>query len=491
MNSDTRTRIIALALFAALATPVPLAAQDTRYRFVDLGTLGGPTNYLSNNGAGFPLLTDAGIVSSWSDTPIPDPNAPNLCFTYDCFLTHAYRWQDGVLTDLGALPGGNSSAVGMINARGWSVGMSQNGEFDPLNGFPETRAVIWKNGQIFDLGTLGGNWSLSLDANSRGQVVGVAANAIPDSFSLFGFATQTRAFLWQNGAMQDLGSLGGPDAAPSFVNERGQVAGISYTNATPNPSGFPTVDPFLWDRGRMIDLGTLGGTNANVGNVLLNNRGQVAGTSNLAGDITAHAFLWERGTLSDLGTLGGTYSTAFWLNDAGDIVGGATTPGDALFHATLWRKGMITDLGTLEGDCFSQAFAINSNRQIVGQSFSCDFSTVRAVLWENGSIIDLNTVIPETSNLLAIAGANINNGGEILGQGLPPGAQDGDHGGHLFLLIPCEAHDEGCQASTQVAGVTPQRNEATSRLTPRQIVAAWRARLAQRHHLPGLQSPSR
>jgi len=89
MNSKTWTRIIAVTLFAALATSVRLAAQNTRYRFVDLGTLGGPTNYLSNNGAGFPLLNDAGIVSSWSDTSIIDPNAPNLCFTYDCFLTHS------------------------------------------------------------------------------------------------------------------------------------------------------------------------------------------------------------------------------------------------------------------------------------------------------------------------------------------------------------------------------------------------------------------
>ena len=64
----------------------------------------------------------------------------------------------------------------------------------------------------------------------------------------------------------------------------------------------------------MIDLGTLGGTDAAVGpfapTLVINNKGQVAGTSNLAGDVNFHAFLWDRGTLLDLGTLGGHLSTA-------------------------------------------------------------------------------------------------------------------------------------------------------------------------------------
>ena len=446
MKTRSYSSILMTTLFA-LAIPLSGAAARNHhhYKLVDLGTFGGPTAYGSINGPGLQLINNSGVVSSFADTAMPDPNAPTFCYNPDCFLSHAFHWQDGVLTDIGALPGENSSASGPINERGWSVGQSQNGVIDPLVGIPETRATLWIDGRLVDLGTLGGNQSLASSLNNEGIVVGISQNAIPDPVSLFGLGTQTRAFLWQNGVMHDLGTLGGPDAVAITVNERGQVVGYSFTNATPNPgTGIPTTDPFLWDHGTMIDLGTLGGTNANVGSLALviNNKGQVAGTSNLAGDVKFHAFLWDRGTLLDLGTLGGSFSTTFWINDAGDVVGWAATTGDKFAHAALWRKREITDLGTLDGDCFSQAEAVNSKGQIVGLSFSCDTGTSRAVLWEKGAIIDLSTSIPANTNLSLTEAFNINDRGEILCGCLPPGVQNGESGGHDCLLIPSGKDDE-------------------------------------------------
>ena len=77
-------------------------------------------------------------------------------------------------------------------------------------------AVLWKDSQIVDLGTLeGGYESVAFTVNSRGQVAGVSQNLVPDPFDPFG--TQQRTFLWENGVMQDLGTLGGPDSPLSAI----------------------------------------------------------------------------------------------------------------------------------------------------------------------------------------------------------------------------------------------------------------------------------
>lgn len=72
---------------------------------------------------------------------------------------------------------------------------------------------------------------------------------------------------------------------------------------------------------QVINLPSLGGSSS-VGNSI-NNRGWVAGRSNLPGDSTRHATLWKSGAINDLGTLGGPNSAVLWpvKNDRGIIAG--------------------------------------------------------------------------------------------------------------------------------------------------------------------------
>lgn len=493
MKSEKLLCITTMTLFAALAIPVRLAAQEQkegkehhRYKLVDLGTLGGPHSFTYGGTA--QALNNRRTVVGQADTSIPDPNYPNFSSVGgpDPFLQHGFQWQNGVLTDLGALPGANSSGADWVNSRGIAVGGSTNGAIDPLTGMLAAVAVLWADGQIINLGTLGSGYESGANAiNDRGQVVGGATNAIPDPFSIFYFqflgfssGTQTRAFLWQNGHMQDLGTLGGPDAFATAVNERGQIMGASYINSTPNPvTGLPTRDGFLWENGKMIDLGTLGGTLG--GGNWLNNRGQVAGTSNLAGDLTFHPFLWTGGVLRYLGTFGGNFGAANWVNDAGEVVGWTTNEGDQALLAFLWEKGVMTNLGTLQGDDCSLATNVNSGGQIVGSSFPCAGGSSHAFLWERGAIIDLNTFALPGSNLQLTEATFINDRGEIAGNGVLP---NGDT--HAFLLIPCDENHfdaEGCRDASDAAPVTQNSTSVTTgRLTP-EMLAAFRARFGRMH----------
>ncbi len=452
MNSKTWTRIIALALFAALAMPAHVAAQDNRgnnnykhhhYKLIDTGTLGGATSSLGFEGERD--INNRGTLVSLAETTIADPYDPN-CFFSDCFVGHVVDWRDGVLTDQGALPSVNNSGPIWISDSGLISGFSQNGLTDPLTGNPEFQAVLFKNGSVVDLGTLGGNESSAFGVNDRGQVVGCAANAVPDSFGFcFGVPQQSRAFFWQDRGMKDLGTLGGPDALAELVNDRGQVAGWSLTDSTVNAiTGVPTQHPFLWENGKMRDLGTIGGTAVYLVNGL-NNRGQIVGGMNVAGDQSFHPFLWDGSALRDLGTFGGDWGSADSINEFGDVVGWTLMAGNQASHAFLWRKGVLTDLGTVNGDPSSTAFVVNSERQVVGATQDDNFAYVHAFLWEKGSITDLNTLIPADSGVQLMAAVGLNERGEIVAQGV---LSDGDL--HAFLLIPCDENHagvEGCDYS--------------------------------------------
>jgi uncharacterized membrane protein len=488
MKNRKLSRVTPITLVTVLALPAWIAAQEPpakqqeennhhRYRLVDLGTFGGP-------GSGFfesqRLFTRSGILVGSADTNISDPYAPN-CFNPDCLIEHGFEWRNGIMTDLGALLGVNNSAAQSLNDHGLIVGNSENGLIDPLLNIPATDAVAWSNGEIFNLGTLGGYQGGALAVNESSQATGVATNTIPDQYSFFG-GTQSRAFLWEDGTMKDLGTLGGPDAFGQFINDGGQVAGFSYTSSIPGPSGFPPFDPFVWDKDMgMRDLGNFGGTQCNP--FYLNNRGELVGSMNLSGDQSAHPFLWNGKKLIDLGTFGGSFGQANWVNEAGDVVGFANFSDEVTFHAASWRKGKkIKDLGTVGSDNCSAAWDINAKGQIVGLSFaekglciypSSTITAQRAVLWEDGSVIDLNTRIDPDSGLQLVLALEINDRGEIAGFGVPPGVQlkDFEFHGHAFVLIPCDdehGDHEGCEDAADMPTAARSVPFAQSSTTPAQ-----------------------
>jgi probable HAF family extracellular repeat protein len=485
------TLLFAFALAVQLASPARATAQigqEPRYRLVDLGTFGGPASSFAD-------LNNRGTVVGWANAPTTDP----LCFFAqdNCFTTHAFQARNGAITDLGVLPGGDSSAACCINASGLVIaGMSETGEFDPMYGVPILRPVLWRNGQMIDLGLLpgGGLGGGAGDVNDRGQVVGSVLNTVPDPCNIIGLPTQIRAFLWQKGVMQYLGTLGGPEADARFINDQGQVTGVSYTNSINPATGCPFLHPYFWQNGTMLDIGTLGGDEAQPQS--LNEMGQVVGISQLvAGNPAVHPFLWSKGQLTDLGTLGGNEGETESINGRGDIVGEADLPGPTpqVHHAVLWKRGQIIDLGALPGDACSHAYFVNSHGQIVGSSTDhelCGHAGKHAVLWEAGEPTDLNTLIPPGASLQLTFAFAINDRGEIAGFGVPPDCalQDQAACGHAYTLIPCGVGEE-C-VNTALGAATPFAIPSLSNLSPTRPQTApasplerFRDKMRQRFHL--------
>jgi probable HAF family extracellular repeat protein len=285
-------------------------------------------------------------------------------------------------------------------------GINSRGQVTGFGGFAGGRhAFLYSRGSIVhDLGTLsGGCCSYGFGINDKGQVTGYSS-LTSDSFG------PQHAFLYSDGAMQDLGTLGGSNSSGEAINRKGQVVGSSTL------PGDQFLHAFIYSDGTMRDLGTLPGHVASAA-YDINNKGQVVGDSVPAGiSFIPRAFLYSDGTMRDLGTLGGSSSQAKGINDRGQVVGQSFLAGNTERHAFMYSRGTMQDLGTLGGR-ESYAYAINNKGQVVGDSYVSGDMTFNAFLYSDGKMWDLIDLIDDSDARQYVhlhTPSSINDAGQIV-----------------------------------------------------------------------------
>jgi hypothetical protein len=132
LNFSCRKQLIAQTLFAAfaLAMPIQLAAQHTRYKLFDVGTLGGPASSTSNGLDG--ILNNHGTAVGWANTSTPDPYAPfaggrarwNGSAAYCAGRQRYIRFHSGIPARID-----NLARVHSCNFRGHYFGQSPSSEW--------------------------------------------------------------------------------------------------------------------------------------------------------------------------------------------------------------------------------------------------------------------------------------------------------------------------------------------------------------------------
>lgn len=467
---------VVVCLLAAATMPQRLEAQDStpqnwahkhhHYKVIDLGTLGGANSESTT-------LNNHGRVAGDAETDLPDLFAPN-CWNNECAIEYAFNWRDGRRTVLGSLAKNANSVPFSENEWGWEAGISETGVLDDALGTPQYAPVLWKHGGIINLGTLGGASGVANSVNNRGEVVGGASNGVPDKLSYldtnnWGFGpfpanTQSRAFVWVDGFLSDLGTLGGADSIALLNNDKGQVVGLSYVNDVPVFGDFPATATFIWEHGQMKSIG-----GHFTGALWLSNRGDIVGVSNLVNDPPfPHAFLWDGTFLRDIGTLGGDWSTADFITENGLITGYSETVAGthALGHPYLWRNGKMIDLGPPKAglNCAAGA-SVNIHGQVVGGAGCNQDGLGYPFLWEKSNpIVDLNTLVSPGSSLVVQDAFSINDHGEIACNGV-----DSKGYVHACLMVPLDSeHDWDDDATAEIASdaIAAPSGKASPRNTP-------------------------
>ena len=265
------------------------------------------------------------------------------------------------------------------------------------------------------------------DINDVGQIAGTA------TITGVGFC----GFLYENGEFMMLPPVI-PDAGWSgawAINNDGTVVGVRSIEEGVNPQ-----NAYVWSaEGGFTDLGMMDSSYTCATDI--SEIGIVVGWRGIAGTSDQEGFRWHDGEFTFLGPVPGAISSMpFSVNSRGYIVGNSAweiaTTGELSGLGFIWRDQVWTILQPIAGGEQSGAAAINDVRQVAGHSGPVGPDYTHATLWHDECPYDLNELAQLEPGFTIETCDDINNAGQILGDGSDPEWHD-----VTFLLTPIDRPD--------------------------------------------------
>ncbi len=259
----------------------------------------------------------------------------------------AFLWEEGRMVPLTA-SGSMSTRAFAINDLGEIAGTALSGSGESADQWP----ILWAGGMTTTLASINNTPAAARAINNNGLIAGNTTGK-----------NSSHLLLWQGTSLSVTIPISSGLGSVNGLNNAGQMVGHIE-----NKQGSRSA--FLWQDGVLSNLGTLGGSSAEANDI--NDKAQIVGGASTSNNLSSHAFLWEDGEMQDLGGLGEVFtatSKANSINNLGMVVGQAQLGEEE--HAVLWQDGQIFDLNILlspasEWELLLSANSINDNGWIAG-----------------------------------------------------------------------------------------------------------------------------